>query len=117
MVIIINGQLSKDVNMKKLSFNIITFNIVTHKIDLRKVNGYQIDSYAAVYREYPRWVVIELNSGTSICAGKTKQAAVEDYHQEWIKTKIAWAHTTKMYKLLKYEFEKLTKGQNENDNK
>lgn len=103
--------------MKKLNFNILSFNIVSHKIDLRTVNGFQIDSIAAVYREYPYWIVSELESGTMICKGKTKQLAIEEYQKELTKNKIKYAHTTKIYKLCKAEFENLMKGQNENDNK
>lgn len=103
--------------MKKLNFKILAFRIVNKKISLKEVEGYQIDSIAAVYRERPYWYVTEIESGTCICKGKTKQLAIEEYQKELTKNKIKYAHTTKIYKLYKAEFENLMKGQNENDNK
>lgn len=62
--------------MKKLNFKILSFNIVNKKISLKEVEGYLIDSIAAVYRDCPYWYVTELESGTCICKGKTKQDAL-----------------------------------------
>lgn len=109
MVIVINGQLSKDVNMKKLNFKTLLFRIVNNKYFLKEVKGYQIDSVAAVYRDKPYWYVIEIASGLSICKGRTKQAAIEEYQIS--KEKIKNAHKTDVYKHLKKCFEEM-KGNN-----
>lgn len=39
--------------------------------------------------------ISELESGTMICKGKTKQLAIEEYQKELTKNKIKYAHSTK----------------------
>ena len=97
--------------MKKLNFKILAFRIVNKKITLKEVTGYQIDSIAAVYRDCSYWYVTELVSGTSICKGKTKQDALNEYQKYETKEKIAKAHKTDAYKHLKNIFEEMG-GQN-----
>lgn len=97
--------------MKKLNFKILAFRIVNKKIILKEVEGYQIDSIAAVYRDCPYWYVTELESGTCICKGKTKQDALNEYQKDETKEKIAKAHKTDAYKHLKNIFIEM-KGQN-----
>lgn len=102
--------------MKKLNFKILSFNIVNKKLSLKEVEGYQIDSTAAVYRDRSYWYVTELESGTCICKGKTKQDAINEYQKDETKEKIKNAYKIDIYKHFKNIFEEL-KGQNENDNK
>lgn len=97
--------------MKKLKFKILAIRIVNKKISLKEVEGYQIDSIAAVYREHPYWYVTEIESGTCICKGKTKQDALNEYQKDETKEKIFKAHKTDIYKHLKILFEEM-KGQN-----
>lgn len=68
--------------------------------------GYQIDSIAAVYRDRPYWYVTEIESGTCVCKGKTKQDALNEYQKDETKEKIAKAHKTDTYKHLKMYLKK-----------
>lgn len=96
--------------MKKLNFKFLAFRIDNKKITLKEVEGYQIDSIAAVYRDRPYWYVTEIESGTCVCKGKTKQDALNEYQKDETKEKIKNAHKTDTYKHLKNVFEEM-KGQ------
>lgn len=97
--------------MKKLKFKIISINIINKKLSLKEVEGYQIDSIAAVYRNYPYWYVTELESGVCISKGKTKQDAINKYQEVETKEQIKNAHKTDTYKRFKNAFVEM-KGQN-----
>ncbi len=93
------------------NFKILSFNLVNHEFSLKEVKGYQIDSIAFIHHGCPYWYVTEIESGSHICKGKTKQDALNEYQKDDMKEKIAKAHKTDAYKRLKNIFEEM-KGQN-----
>lgn len=101
-------------NMKKLSFYILSFNIITKNFIIINKNGYRIDSDTAVYPEAwnknSRWHVTDLDSGTSICSGKTKQEALDNYQKEETKEKMKQAKETEAYNFCKAKYITLKKG-------
>lgn len=86
-------------HLKDVYVNMVPEDPSDNRIIVKCYRGQQITEHESVYKNSKNyWVVIDTDSGMSICGGKTRKAAITNLEETLVKLDMQRLRNTKWYK-------------------